>query len=275
MQDFVFNTLDLFEWLMTTAFGIIMDILRLTPREFSPSSYSLVENVAEGVKNFAFGLLAFFFLMDLAGSAINFRIRKHEEIIKIVLQAVLGGAILQASFWICMMIYNNFGSIITMATSGINPDINFGEFIETTKTFVETLGWMETSIMAIFMIMFLLTIFGLLLSCILVPIQIMFEVYIYSAFAPIPLSTILTSQKAIAISFIKTFAGVCIRGSLVLLGILLSTTVITSDVLKFENTVAQGIALVLVPIMQLSLNIMIIQKGIKSAENFGRGLIGG
>lgn len=275
MQSLAFDALDLFEWLMTTAFGIIVDILRLSPQEFSPSAFALVENIASGIRNFSFGLLAFFFLMDLAGSTINFRIKKHEEIIKIVLQAVLGGAILQASFWLCMLIFNNFGSLIMLVGDGISPEIAFGGFIEITKEFIESLNFMETTIVAVFIILFLLTLFGLLISCILAPIGIMFEVYIYSAFAPIPLSTILTSQKAIAINFIKTFVGVCMRGSLILLGILLSTTIITSDVLRFGNDAATGFALVLVIIMQLILNVMILQKGIKSAEQFGRGLIGG
>jgi len=108
----------------------------------------------------------------------------------------------------------------------------------------------------------------------------MFEIYVYSAFAAIPLSSLLSSQKSIAINFIKAYAGVCLRGALILLGMLLATHVMNSPILRLDDpsasgVVVEGFALMLVPILQLSLNLMIFQKAVQSADKFSRSLVGG
>ena len=84
--------------------------------------------------------------------------------------------------------------------------------------FPSVLALLGSLVMTVISMMILLTVFGR-----------MFKVYMYMAIAPIPLSTFAgDSTKNIGMSFLKSFAGVCLEGALIMLACVIYTAYLQS-----------------------------------------------
>jgi hypothetical protein len=275
---------------MSAILNLISSLLGQSPEEFSSVAFELARHVSGTMANFAFALLAFFFITDLAGSTINFRIKQKEEIVRLALMLILGGVFIRASFWLSMYIFSNFQQLVGMVTDGAGMvDLDFSTFTANVRSMIDERDWggaewyhiygyvlgsTENMILFIFLIFFFLSIFGLLLSMLLVPIMIFIELYTLSAFAPLPMSSLFSSQKAIAIGFLKAYVSVCIRGALVFFGIYLSSAIMNNIIFDLADITLQGILLLVIPIVQLTLHIMVVQRGIKGAEQLSKTITG-
>jgi len=283
-RDWTIELLYVFDWLVTSTLTIVNNMLTTPLDSFAPGAFALSEAIATSLTGFGLAILTLLWMVDFAGSTFSFRIKNLEEIVKLFIMLILGAVIVRASFWIVIYVFNGLQFVLNIVnqvagtTLNNSTSLNFSYFVQDTQEFVRSLGSRqlgESMILFLFIAMFLLGAFGAMLSIILVPITIMIELYIYSAFAPIPLATLTTSQRQIGIQFLKTYAGVCIRGALVIFGLFLSQAFLSSNILNISNITLEGILVVFVPILQLFLNIMILQKCIKSAEQFSKVLVGG
>lgn len=288
-REFNRQLLDVFDTVMNFIIDTIMIVLSMSPQTFSPEAFNLAQSVGDVLSNVALGLVALFFMIDLSSSTISFRVKEMTEVIKLILMFILGGVFVRASFWLTMYIFANFQGLLNIvmdnATIGAGIDLSneFTNFTTNVRELIDSrsgpmntydLGRTENLILLIFLVFTFLSMFGLLLSVLLVPLMIFIELYAYSAFSPIPMSTLFSSQRAIAISFLKTYSSVCIRGAVVMFGIHLSGAILQSDLLYMSGIALQGFLLVIIPIMQMTISIMVLQKTIKSAESFSRVLTG-
>jgi len=264
-------------------------ILGTAPSDFSPGGFLLAQNIGQTLTGVGLGLVVLFFMIDLTGSAITFKVKDREEIIKLIIMFILGGVFVRASFWLCMYIFENFQGVMGLVVSQVGGDsdlqssFDFVSFTDGLRDMINerdgwrntyVLGTTENTILFIFLVFTFLGIFGMLLSVLIVPIIIFIELFIYSAFSPIPISTMFSSQKAIAIAFLKTYASVCIRGAIMLFGIALSTQIMNSAALIMPSIPLEGILYLIVPIAQMTLSIMVMKKGISGAEGFSRVITG-
>lgn len=286
-RDWTISVLDLFDWIVTNTFGIIITILTTPLDSFAPGAFALSEQVATILTGFGLSLLTMLWMIDFVSSTITFRVQNIEEIAKLLLLLILGAVLVRSSFWFILSFFqalqfvfaavNHAGSI---ALDGVAA-LSFSDFVSETQDFVADLASGEAMLMLLFVVIFLLATFGAMLSILLVPIAIVIELYIYSALSPIPIATLVTSQKQIGIQFLKNYASVCIRGALVLFGMLLSQAVLNSEVLNFPDMGEfmgidmSGFRLVFTHILQMFINLMVMQTGIKNAEKFSRAITGG
>jgi len=296
MQSWNLQLLDLYDAAISFVLVAITTLLGLSPYEFSDVAYNLSRTVSSALVGVGVALVVLFFITDLAGTAVTLKVKDKDEVLKHFVMLLLGVAIVRGSSWLMFYIFTELQVIwqtilsVTMPVgAGLDGSLYFTgdtwasslrEMIEAdgSTPFWDVMGHVESVLLFIFLLTSLLGVGGMLLSVLLVPIAIFIELYIYAAFAPIPLSTLASSQRQIAIGYLKVFAGVCIRAAVMMFGISLSAAIISSDAFNLSDfaagTVVEGFLVALVPVMQLVVSIMILQKAVKSAQGFANTLVG-
>ena len=263
-------------------------ILGTAPNQFSPGGFLLSQTIGQTLVGVGLGLVVLFFMIDLTGSALTFKVKDRDEIIRLTIMFIMGGVFVRASFWLCMYIFENFqgvmGLVITQVGGhdNLQGSFDFISFTDGMRTMIDDTYWhggyrvgtTENTILFIFLVFTFLGIFGMLLSVLIVPVVIFIELFIYSAFSPIPISTLFTSQRAIGIAFLKTYASVCLRGAIMIFGIALSAHIMNSAALAMPNIALEGILYLIIPISQMTLSIMVMKKGISGAEGFSKVITG-
>lgn len=282
------NILDLFDSVMQWMLNLITNMLTYSPQTFSPEAFATSQFIANGLTNVGITILILLWGIDFGASTFSFRIKSTEEIIRLVIMLALGYAFTRVSFNLVMGTFEFFGSLVTFTGT---LDINFTNFTEATRYMIDardwggaewwhlhgyTMGTTENMLLFVFLVFSFLSFFGMLLGMLLVPISIFVELYIYAAFAPIPIATLLTGRKEIGIAYLKLVASVCIRGAVVMVGMNIAMGILSTNAFNAEMQVSilTGFWAFLLPIVSISISILILQKAIKGAETFARGIVG-
>jgi len=278
--DFTINILYAFEWLVQESLQMLNNILTMSLSDFAPGAYYLSRQVSNALTGIGLGILMLLWLIDILSTAVSLKAKNYEEVLKLFVMFIFGVGIVGSSFFLVTELFRFFQwamqIVSNVGNTALDGAMDFTEFITNTQDFVRSLRRMdERMIMFLFVAMFFISTVGAMLSIIFVPVSIFIQLYLYSAFSPIPLSTLTTSQKQVGISFLKTYAGIVLQGALVLFGLLLAQGFLTTDILSFANIPLEGIMRMLGPMIALMINIMVLQKCIKGAENFARVLTGG
>ena len=280
--------LEAFDGVMSAVLGAIVTLIGTAPHEFSSQAFGLTAALGSAFTDVGIGLYVLFFSIDLTASTISLKAKNKEEMFRLLLMFLLGAILIQASFPLALYIFSQFQGMTSDLANALNtgPDMSasFESFTENVREMIEERSGARyvldnTANMVLFfiLIMFFLSMFGLLLSVLLVPIVMFLELFAYSAFSPLPLSTLCTSQRAIAISFLKAYVSVCIRALVIIFSLHLSMAILSENSIIggiFEGIVLDGILLLLVPVMQILISIMIIKSGITGAERFSRTIVG-
>jgi hypothetical protein len=287
LRNWNLNLLEVFNNIMNWSIDLIQLILQMSPQEFSPGGFSFAQNVGTALVPIGMSLVALFFFIDLFNNTIQFK-KDFYENVKLFFHFIFGAVIVRSSFWLTQYIFRAFQSVLTTigATQAIDMAGTFTSFTANVEAFINertgnggvfsryVLGSVENTVLFIFLIFTLLGMFGMILSVVLVPIMIFIELFLLSAFAPLPMSTLLTSQKQIGIGYLKSLASVSLRGAVVMFSIFLSSNIMSAGVLTL-NIVGQGIMSVFIPIIQMTISVTVLKKAMKSSEQMTRILTGG
>jgi hypothetical protein len=272
--------IELFNDIMNWMIGLIHNLLSMSPQTFSPDAFNTAQRVSHGLTNVGITILILLWGIDFAGSTFSFKIKNTEEIIRLAIMLTLGYALTRASFGIIMGMFEFLSGLVVFSGE---LSIDFSGFTYNTREMILArsgifntfdMGNTENMILFVFLIFSFLSFFGMFLAMILVPVSIFIELYIYAAFAPIPLATLLTGRKEIGIAYLKLVASVCIRGSVVLVGMSIAMGIANSVHLMMPDFTDMGFWAFLLPVASITISIMVLQKGIKGAETFARAITG-
>ena len=282
LQNWSLDLLHLFEIVVNQILGIVENMLTTPLNVFAPTAYNLSQALATSITGLGTGIFILLWMIDILSETITFKIKNWEDAIKHFVILIFGLGLISSSFFLLTQMFNILQWVMN-AVQQAGTDIfgtdqlSFSYFVAQTREFVEYHnGLMESILLFLVVLMFLLATFGTMLSILLVPIAIFIQLYMYSAFAPIPMATLLTSQKQVGIQFLKTYAGVAIQGALVIFGLMLAQAFLSSPILSFGDSFAlESFARILLPILHLMFNMMVLSKCIKSAGEFGKAITGG
>jgi hypothetical protein len=179
------------------------------------------------MQSIGLGLLVIFMLVGIVKKSTSYEdMRRPEQILKLFLQFAIAKAVISYGMPIMENIFSiGLGIIGKMGVTQIDsisvaPEIvavaQDAGFFET--LFPSVLALIGSLVMTVISAMILLTVFGR-----------MFKVYMYMAISPIPLSTFAgDSTRNIGTAFIKSFAGVCLEGALIMLACVIYTAYLQS-----------------------------------------------
>lgn len=196
-------------------------LLLETPENFKGGGiWSVITNINSAVQAIALGLLVLFFVVGMVKTCGSFAdVKKPEHAVKLFVRFILAKAAVTHGMELMSAIFTIIQNIIStiMVASGIGTS-TMTSLPDEMVTTIENCGFWES------IPLWAVTLIGSLFITVLSFIMIMtvygrfFKLYIYTAIAPVPLSTFAGEpSQNVGKTFIKSYAAVCLEGAVIVL----------------------------------------------------------
>ena len=254
----------------------IWQLLTTSPQEFKGGSiWSVMVNINGAVQAIGLALLVLFFVVGVVRTCGSFTdVKKPEHALKLFIRFAIAKGVITYGLELMLALFNIVqGTISTIMTSA-----GFGTPNQTTLpaemvTTIESCGFFES------IPLWAVTLIGGLFITVLAFIMIMtvygrfFKLYMYTALAPIPLSTFAGEpSQNVGKSFIKSYCAVLLEGAVIVLAcIIFSLFASTPPVV---NPDAAAVTQVWAYIGELVFNMLVLVGAVKMSDRIIREMMG-
>ena len=254
----------------------IWQLLTTSPQEFKGGSiWSVMVNINGAVQAIGLALLVLFFVVGVVRTCGSFTdVKKPEHALKLFIRFTIAKGVITYGLELMLALFNIVqGTISTIMTSA-----GFGTPNQTTLpaemvTTIESCGFFES------IPLWAVTLIGGLFITVLSFIMIMtvygrfFKLYMYTALAPIPLSTFAGEpSQNVGKSFIKSYCAVLLEGAVIVLAcIIFSLFASTPPVV---NPDAAAVTQVWAYIGELVFNMLVLVGAVKMSDRIIREMMG-
>lgn len=248
----------------------IWSLVSETPKSFKGGAiWDLAVNINGALQAIGYGLLILFFAISIFKSTANFRdFRRPEVALRFFIRFVAaktavtyGMDIMTTLFNICVGIISSVaGNLSTLTDAAVTLP-------EEIKTAIGEVGFLAS------IPLWLVTILGSVFITVLSFIMILtvysrfFKLYMYTALAPIPLSTFAgetTSNTGKA--FIKSYLGVCLEGAIIVLACLIFSAFTASGAPGIVDPDASAVTMVWGYLAETIFNMLVLVGLVKGAD---------
>ena len=254
----------------------IWQLLTTSPQEFKGGSiWSVMVNINGAVQAIGLALLVLFFVVGVVRTCGSFTdVKKPEHAFKLFIRFAIAKGVITYGLELMLALFDIVqGTISTIMTSA-----GFGTPNQTTLpaemvTTIESCGFFES------IPLWAVTLIGGLFITVLSFIMIMtvygrfFKLYMYTALAPIPLSTFAGEpSQNVGKSFIKSYCAVLLEGAVIVLAcIIFSLFASTPPVV---NPDAAAVTQVWAYIGELVFNMLVLVGAVKMSDRIIREMMG-
>ena len=254
----------------------IWQLLTTSPQQFKGGSiWSVMVNINGAVQAIGLALLVLFFVVGVVRTCGSFTdVKKPEHALKLFIRFAIAKGVITYGLELMLALFNIVqGTISTIMTSA-----GFGTPNQTTLpaemvTTIESCGFFES------IPLWAVTLIGGLFITVLSFIMIMtvygrfFKLYMYTALAPIPLSTFAGEpSQNVGKSFIKSYCAVLLEGAVIVLAcIIFSLFASTPPVV---NPDAAAVTQVCAYIGELVFNMLVLVGAVKMSDRIIREMMG-
>lgn len=254
----------------------IWTLITQSPTDFKGGTiWSVMVNIHGAVQAIGLALLVLFFVigvMRTCGSLAE--TKRPETALKLFIRFALAKGVVTYGLELMMA----FFSIVQGVISTIMTSAGFGTPQETVLpteiiTAVEDCGFFES------IPLWAVTLIGGLLVTVLSFVMIMtvygrfFKLYLYTAIAPVPLSTFAGEPtQNVGISFLKSYAAVCLEGAIIVLGCIIFSLFAATPSVVDPN--AAAVSMVWSYIGELVFNMLVLVGTVKMADRVVREMMG-
>lgn len=254
----------------------IWQILTQSPENFKGGGiWSAIVNIHGALQAVAYALLVLFFVVGVVKTCGSFvEVKKPEHALKLFVRFAIAKGVISHGLELMMALFNIVQGVIgtIMRTAGFGaaqqtvlPD----EIVEA----VEDCGFFES------IPLWAVTLIGGLFITVLSFIMIMsvygrfFRLYLYTAIAPIPLSTFAGEpSQNVGKSFIKSYAAVCLEGAIIVLACIIFSLFASSP--PAVDPDAAAVTMVWSYIGELIFNMLVLVGAVKMADRVVREMMG-
>lgn len=254
----------------------IWQLLTTSPQQFKGGSiWSVMVNINGAVQAIGLALLVLFFVVGVVRTCGSFTdVKKPEHALKLFIRFAIAKGVITYGLELMLALFDIVqGTISTIMTSA-----GFGSPNQTTLpaemvTTIESCGFFES------IPLWAVTLIGGLFITVLSFIMIMtvygrfFKLYMYTALAPIPLSTFAGEpSQNVGKSFIKSYCAVLLEGAVIVLAcIIFSLFASTPPVV---NPDAAAVTQVWAYIGELVFNMLVLVGAVKMSDRIIREMMG-
>ena len=254
----------------------IWTIITQSPESFKGGSiWSVITSIHGALQAIAYALLVLFFVIGVMKTCGSFaEVKKPEHAIKLFIRFAIAKGIITHGLELMLA----FLSIIQGVISTIMNSAGFGGAATTVLpaeivTAIEDCGFFES------IPLWAVTLIGGLFVWVLSFVMILsvygrfFKLYMYTAIAPIPLSTFAGEPtQNVGKSFLKSYAGVCMEGAIIVLACIIFSVFAASPPVVDPNAAAAS--MVWSYIGELIFNMLILVGSVKMADRIVREMMG-
>ena len=254
----------------------IWQILTQSPETFKGGGiWQVIVQIHGALQAIGYALLVLFFVVGVVKTCGSFtEVKRPEHALKIFIRFAIAKGVVTYGLELMMALFNIIPGVIStiMQTAGFGrtedtvlPD----EIIET----VEDCGFFES------IPLWAVTLIGGLFITVLSFIMIMsvygrfFRLYLYTAIAPIPLSSFAGEpSQNIGRSFLKSYAAVCLEGAIVVLACIIFSLFASSPPVVDPD--AAAVTMVWSYIGELIFNMLVLVGAVKMSDRVVREMMG-
>jgi len=252
------------------------ELITKSPTEFRGGTiWTVMQDIHGALQAVGLALLVLFFVVGVVKTCGSFaEVKKPEHALKLFIRFALAKGVVTYGMELMMALFN----IIQGVISTIMTAAGFGSAPETILpdeiiTAIEDCSfWQSIPLWAV-------TLIGCLVILVLSFIMIMsvygrfFKLYLYTAIAPIPLSTFAGEpSQSIGKSFLKSYAAVCLEGAIIVLGCVIFS--VFASLPPVVDTTAASVTMVWSYIAELIFNMLILVGTVKMADRVVREMMG-
>ena len=251
-------------------------IITQSPENFKGGSiWSVITSIHGALQAIGYALLVLFFVIGVMRTCGSFaEVKKPEHAVKLFIRFAIAKGVITYGLELMMA----FLSIIQGVISTIMNSAGFGTATTTMLpteivTAIEDCGFFES------IPLWAITLIGGLFVWVLSFIMILsvygrfFKLYMYTAIAPVPLSTFAGEPtQNVGKSFLKSYAGVCLEGAIIVLACIIFSVFASSP--PVVDTTATAASMVWSYIGELIFNMLILVGSVKMADRIVRELMG-
>ena len=254
----------------------IWQIITQSPENFKGGGiWSAIVNIHGALQAIGYALLVLFFVVGVVKTCGSFtEVKKPKHAVKIFVRFAIAKGVVTYGLELMMALFE----IVQGVTSTIMGSAGFGGAQETVLpqeivTAVEDCGFFES------IPLWAVTLIGSLFITVLSFIMIMsvygrfFRLYLYTAIAPVPLSTFAGSpSQNVGISFLKSYAAVCLEGAIIVLACIIFTLFATTPPVVDPD--AAAVTMVWGYIGELIFNMLVLTGAVKMSDRVVREMMG-
>ena len=254
----------------------IWQLITQSPEQFKGGSiWSVIVNIHDAVRAIGLALLVLFFVVGVMKTCGSFaEVKKPEHALKLFIRFAIAKGVVTYGLELMIALFN----IVQGLVSTIMNAAGFGSAQQTVLpqeivTAVEDCGFFES------IPLWAVTLIGGLIVTVLSFIMIMtvygrfFKIYLYTAIAPVPLSTFAGEPtQNVGKSFIKSYAAVCLEGAIIVLACIIFSLFASSPPAIDPN--AAAVTQVRSYVGELVFNMLILVGAVKMADRVVREMMG-
>ena len=254
----------------------IWQLITQSPEQFKGGTiWNVIVDIHGAVQAIGLALLVLFFVIGVMKTCGSFaEVKKPEHALKLFIRFALAKGVVTYGLELMMALFN----IVQGLISTIMNAAGFGSAAQTVLpqeivTAVEDCGFFES------IPLWAVTLIGGLFITILSFIMIMsvygrfFRLYLYTAIAPVPLSTFAGEpSQSVGKSFIKSYAAVCLEGAIIVLACIIFSLFAASPPAVDPN--AAAVSMVWSYIGELVFNMLVLVGAVKMADRVVREMMG-
>lgn len=254
----------------------VWQLMTMSPENFKGGGiWNVILNINGAMQAIGLALLVLFFLAGVVQTSANLTdVKRPEHALKLFLRFAIAKGVVTYGLELMMAVFEIVQGIISriMRTSGLGGASKTSLPAEMIDA-IEDCGFFES------IPLWAVTIIGSLFITILSFIIIMtvygrfFKLYMYTAIAPIPLSTFAGQPtQNVGRSFVKSYAAVCLEGAIIVLAcVIFSMFAATPPVVDAD---AAPVAMVWKYIGELVFNMLVLVGSVKMSDRIIREMMG-
>ena len=254
----------------------IWTLLTQNPETFKGGEiWRVMVNINDALKAIGYGLLVLFFAAGIVKTCSSYAdMKKPEHVVKAFIRFALAQGAIMYGMELLTSIFSIIQGIVAkiMANAGAAGGVTElpAEIVEK----IESVGMLDS------IPLWIVTLLGSLLITVLSFIMIltvygrMFKLYMYTAIAPIPISSFAGEPtQSIGKNFIKSYAGVCLEGAIIALACIIFSVYSVSPP-AVGNTSLSAVTLVLNYVGELVFNLLVLVGAIKASDRVVKEMMG-
>ena len=254
----------------------IWQLITQSPEQFKGGSiWSVIVNIHDAVRAIGLALLVLFFVIGIVKTCGSFaEVKKPEHALKLFIRFAIAKGVVTYGLELMMALFN----IVQGLVSTIMNAAGFGTAQQTVLPqeiidAVESCGFFES------IPLWAVTLIGGLFITVMSFLLIMtvygrfFKLYMYTALAPIPLSTFAGEpSQNVGKSFIKSYCAVCLEGAVIVLACIIFSLFASSPPVVDPN--AAAVTQVWSYIGELLFNMLVLVGAVRMSDRIIREMMG-
>lgn len=254
----------------------IWTLLTQSPQSFKGGSiWNVITTINGAVQAIGLALLVLFFVVGVMRTCGSFtETKRPETALRLFVRFAVAKGVVTYGMEVMMALFNIAQGVV----STIMGAAGFGSAQQTVLpneivTAVEDCGFFES------IPLWAVTLIGSLLVTVLSFVMIMtvygrfFKLYLYSALAPVPLSTFAGQPtQSVGVSFIKSYAAVCLEGAIIVLACIIFSVFAASP--PTIDPDASAVSMVWSYVGELVFNMLVLVGTVKMADRVVREMMG-